>query len=199
MLYNYIFICLEGSWSIVISGHSNSRKLRERERDYCVCVTNVTQSQVSPDFGALRAEAVADLQALATWHGGHRNASWSCWAACCSSTLYCLFCRILRWNWESMSTMECLWCLWVPCGCNFGLKWAEQLQYTLDIRVSRMPLDRRQGVILTTYYILQDHETPAGNPKDWRFQVMIRPDPCSRDMFVPSWFFRTKAIQSHKK
>lgn len=28
---------------------------------------------------------------------------------------------------------------------------------------------------------------------------MIRPDPCSRDMFVPSWFFRTKAIQSHKK
>ena len=115
------------------------------------------------------------------------------------STLYCLFCRILRWNWESMSTMECLWCLWVPCGCNFGLKWAEQLQYTLDIRVSRMPLDRRQGVILTTYYILQDHETTAGNPKDWRFQVMIRPDPCSIDMFVPSWFFRTKAIQSHKK
>jgi len=59
--------------------------------------------------------------------------------------------------------MECLWDL---VGAMRLQLWAEQLQNTLDIRVSRMPLDRRQGVILTTDYILQDHETTAGNPKD---------------------------------
>ena len=109
MLDNYILICLEGSWSIVISGHSNSRKLRERERgttwDYCVSLK-------------------CDLESGQSWLWS--ATSWSC----CRLTGACyltwrppecqLICSV--GSWGEIEKACPLWnCLWLPCGCNFGL------------------------------------------------------------------------------
>jgi len=108
VLYNYIFICLEGSWSIVISGHSNSRKLRERERDYCVSqmwlrVRSVlTLERYELKLLQTYRRLLPDMEATgmpADRAGQHAV-----------GTLYCLFCRILRWNWACP--------LWNACGCH---------------------------------------------------------------------------------